>query len=314
MNIKQNLVALSKYPIKAPYSMVPTHITIHNTYNDAPAANEIAYMIRNENKVSFHIAVDDVEAIQGIPFDRSAWHCGDGNGDGNRKSIGVEICYSKSGGDRYYKAEANAAVIVAQLIKQFNIPISNVVQHANWSKKDCPHRMRAEGRWEGFVSSVKNVDGPPVTQPTPPPTSPGVPQPGGRTGVVTIVCNELNMRKGPSTDYQVVGVLKKGKSFIAYGQVNGWYNLGGEQWVSGGSSYVSYQADAPPAPSKPSRIGVATTKVNLNVRKGPGTNYGVVRTIPKNESWNVYEKQGGWLKVHDGWISGSSEHVSYRTV
>ena len=43
-------------------------ITVHNTYNDASAENEIAYMIRNNNEVSFHIAVDDKEAVQGIPL------------------------------------------------------------------------------------------------------------------------------------------------------------------------------------------------------------------------------------------------------
>ncbi|MEC2444681.1 N-acetylmuramoyl-L-alanine amidase, partial [Bacillus cereus] len=47
------------------------------------------YMIRNDNQVSFHIAVDDKEAVQGIPLERNAWHTGDGNGNGNRKSIGV---------------------------------------------------------------------------------------------------------------------------------------------------------------------------------------------------------------------------------
>ncbi|CDN33628.1 peptidoglycan recognition protein family protein, partial [Bacillus thuringiensis] len=98
--------------------MNPEFITVHNTYNDAPAENEIAYMIRNNNQVSFHIAVDDKEAVQGLPLERNAWACGDGNGSGNRKSISVEICYSLSGGDRYYKAENNAAIIVAQLMKQ----------------------------------------------------------------------------------------------------------------------------------------------------------------------------------------------------
>ncbi|MGE7094387.1 hypothetical protein ACQKII_23735 [Lysinibacillus sp. NPDC048646] len=27
-------------------------------------------------------------------MNRNAWHCGDGRGTGNMKSIGVEICYS----------------------------------------------------------------------------------------------------------------------------------------------------------------------------------------------------------------------------
>ncbi|MED4447371.1 N-acetylmuramoyl-L-alanine amidase C-terminal domain-containing protein [Bacillus cereus] len=157
MEIRKNLVSSSKYGTKCPYTMNPEFITVHNTYNDATAENEVAYMIRNDNQVSFHIAVDDKEAVQGIPLERNAWHCGDGGGNGNRKSIGVEICYSLSGGNRYYKAEDNAAIVVAQLMKQYNIPINKVRTHQSWSGKYCPHRMLAEGRWDSFIERVQNA-------------------------------------------------------------------------------------------------------------------------------------------------------------
>ncbi|HFK1518228.1 TPA: N-acetylmuramoyl-L-alanine amidase [Bacillus cereus] len=156
MEIQKKLVAPSKYGTKCPYTMKPKYITVHNTYNDAPAENEVNYMITNNNEVSFHIAVDDKKAIQGIPLERNAWACGDGNGSGNRESISVEICYSKSGGDRYYKAEDNAVDVVRQLMSMYNIPIENVRTHQSWSGKYCPHRMLAEGRWGAFIQKVKN--------------------------------------------------------------------------------------------------------------------------------------------------------------
>jgi N-acetylmuramoyl-L-alanine amidase CwlA len=143
MNIKQNLVATGKYGIKCPYAMIPQYITIHNTANDASAANEIAYMIRNNSTTSFHVAVDDKEAVQGVPFDRNAWHCG--NDTGNLKSIAIEICYSKSGGDKFNKAYANAIELTAQLMKQFNIPASNIMYHKSWNGKKCPHRLLEMG-------------------------------------------------------------------------------------------------------------------------------------------------------------------------
>ena len=138
MEIRKNLVNSSKYGTKCPYTMNPEFITVHNTYNDATAENEVAYMIRNDNQVSFHSAVDDKEAVQGLPLERNAWQTGDGNGNGNRKSIGVEICYSLNGGERYYKAEDNAAIVVAQLMKQYNIPVSKVRTHQSWNGKYCP--------------------------------------------------------------------------------------------------------------------------------------------------------------------------------
>ena len=146
MEIIKRLVASDKYNIKCPYTMTPEYITIHNTANDAPAANEISYMSNNNNEVSFHIAVDDKEAIQGIPFNRNAWHAGDGGkGTGNRKSIAIEICYSKSGGERFNKAFANAIEVTAQLMKEFNIPAKNIKYHKDWSGKICPHRLLSMG-------------------------------------------------------------------------------------------------------------------------------------------------------------------------
>lgn len=126
--------------------MKPEYITIHNTANDATARNEVAYMNRNKAATSYHVAVDDKEVIEAIPFNRNAWHCGDGNGAGNRKSIGIEICYSKSGGAKYAQAEANAIEYTAQLLKENGWTIDNVKWHRDWSGKNCPHRILDEGR------------------------------------------------------------------------------------------------------------------------------------------------------------------------
>ena len=78
--IINNDIPPSLYPLKATYPMTPEYITIHNTANDATAINEIAYMTRNKEVTSFHVAIDDKHAVQAIPFDRNGWHAGDGNG------------------------------------------------------------------------------------------------------------------------------------------------------------------------------------------------------------------------------------------
>src|SRR4051812_21799777 len=106
---RQMPLSPSKYPIKAPYLMNAEYLTVHNTANDAGANSEISFMIRNTSAVSYHYAIDDFEVVQAIPTSRNAYHCGDGSsGTGNRKSIGIEICYSLSGGSKYQKAEALA--------------------------------------------------------------------------------------------------------------------------------------------------------------------------------------------------------------
>lgn len=157
LKIRSVTLPKAKYGTKCPYTMTsPIGVTVHNTYNDASAAAEIAYMQRNNNTVSFHLAVDDQEVVQGIPLNRNAWHAGDGtSGTGNRKTISIEICYSKSGGSRYDKAEDNAAKLVAMILKQYGWKIGDVYKHQDWSGKYCPHRILDEGRWDDFLAEVE---------------------------------------------------------------------------------------------------------------------------------------------------------------
>lgn len=157
MALIKNLIPESQYSTKCPYTMTPKGICIHNTANDAPAINERNYMARadNQNEVSFHIAVDDNQAIQCIPLNRNAWHAGDGgSGQGNRNYIAVEICYSRSGGERFIKAEQRAAKEVAALLKQYGWGIDKVKKHQDFSNKYCPHRTLDMG-WQRFLNMVQ---------------------------------------------------------------------------------------------------------------------------------------------------------------
>ena len=157
MEIVKMLVPESKYQIKCPYEMKPEFIIIHNTANDASAMNEILYMIGNNNKVSFHCAIDDYRIVQGVPFNRNTWNATDGgNGQGNRKGIALEICYSKSGGARFEEAERLAAEYTAYLLKQYGWGIDKVKKHADfYPAKGCPHRTISEG-WQRFLDMVNS--------------------------------------------------------------------------------------------------------------------------------------------------------------
>jgi len=162
--IVNSYIPESLYKLKAPYPMKPEYVTIHNTYNDATASNEIAYMTRNNSVVAYHVAIDDKQAVQAIPFSRSAYHAGDGQGKGNRASIGIEICYSKSGGPKYVAAEENTIEYVAHLLKQYGWGIDLVKWHRDWSGKNCPHRIIEEGRLQSvkdrIVAKLKELNNP----------------------------------------------------------------------------------------------------------------------------------------------------------
>lgn len=145
----------SKYSLKCPYLMEAEEIGVHNTANDASARNEASYMIGNNTSTSYHVAIDDIEVVKVIPFNRNAFHAGDGrSGRGNRKAIGIEICYSKSGGDRFLQAEENTASYIAMLLKERNWGIEKVKRHYDYSRKYCPHRTMDLG-WERFLDKIK---------------------------------------------------------------------------------------------------------------------------------------------------------------
>lgn len=52
--------------------------------------------------------------------------------------------------------------------------------------------------------------------------------------------------------------------------------------------------------------GVINTKSsNLNIRKGPGTNYPVVGSYKKGASIEILEKVNGWVRTKDGYVSSA---------
>lgn len=155
INIVKKIVPESKYNIKCPYTMKPTRIVVHNTANDASARNEIAYMTNNNYETSFHYAVDDKEIVQGIEENRNAWHASDGHGKGNMEGISIEICYSKSGGDRFIKAEQNAVDLIVDILKRYNWGIDKVTKHQDYTNKYCPHRTLDMG-WNRFIKMIEN--------------------------------------------------------------------------------------------------------------------------------------------------------------
>lgn len=156
VEIIKKIVPKGKYGIKCPYTMKPTRIVVHNTANDASALNEVAYMTNNNNEVSFHYAVDDKMIVQGLEENRNGWHASDGaNGLGNREGIAIEICYSKSGGDRFIKAEQNAVDLIVDILKRYGWGINKVTKHQNYANKYCPHRTLDMG-WNRFIKMIED--------------------------------------------------------------------------------------------------------------------------------------------------------------
>lgn len=117
-------------------------ITIHETANKSQGANAAmhANFIDNGSEATWHYTVDDKEAVQSFYDTTRCFHAGDGRGQGNMESIGIEICVNNDG--NFQEALKNAASLVSILLDRHNLTINDVVQHNHWSGKHCPTRLR----------------------------------------------------------------------------------------------------------------------------------------------------------------------------
>lgn len=156
------------------------YITIHETANTAQGADaqRHANLQSNGFTASWHWQVDDKQAIQSYPHDVRCWHGGDGTGNGNFNSIGIEICVNSDGD--FTQAVKNAAELVKKIMEDEGITLSNVVQHNHWSGKDCPKNLRKGDKginWSEFVNLVDSKEVDQVSKPKPPTTTKPVPTP-----------------------------------------------------------------------------------------------------------------------------------------
>lgn len=291
MNLIKSFISEDKYAIKCPYAMTPEFIVIHNTANSASAANEIAYMKRNNKKVSYHYAVDDIGCYYVIPENRNAWHAGDGtNGKGNRKGISIEICYSASGGEKFDKAEANTAELVADILTRYGWGIDKVKKHQDFSATSCPHRTLKLG-WDRFLKMVQA---------------------------------ELDAKKEPVATVNVGDLVKiigdkyyNGKTIPAWVKKKNWYVIA----VNGHRVVINKSEDGKNAINSPVNVAdlelvqtfkpykvTVTALLGLNVRKGPGTTYAKSSAVKKNTVLTIIAESAGtgaklWGKTNLGWIS-----------
>ncbi|MGI6751067.1 MAG: N-acetylmuramoyl-L-alanine amidase family protein [Anaerovoracaceae bacterium] len=137
-------------------------VTIHNTGNSAKGAGAISHGrylqgTGKDKKASWHYAVDDKNIVQSIPENEVAWHAGDGNGNGNMATIGIEICMNPDSDLRV--ATDKAAFLTADILKRHNLKLIQVFQHNHWSGKNCPQMLRA-GKpysWQTFIEKVEDA-------------------------------------------------------------------------------------------------------------------------------------------------------------
>ena len=114
---------------------------------------------------------------------------------------------------------------------------------------------------------------------------------------------DVNFRSGPGTNYNSKAVIGSGTGIIVTDTGNSqWYAV---RLTNGSTGYIYAQyikitsATAMPAPTEAPADGTvrAKTTADVNLRKGAGTNYGVIRVVGNNTAVTVTEATNTWYKV-----------------
>lgn len=130
---------------------------------------------------------------------------------------------------------------------------------------------------------------------------------------VTVTANQVNVRKGPGTNYSVVTRVNSGKILtiteIAEGSGYTWGKFE-DGWIA--LQYTNYeevkngQEDDAPEEEPVSQMGTVTGDA-LRIRKGPSTGYEIVGHLYIGSKVEILEIQTvgatQWGKISKGWIS-----------
>lgn len=285
-------------------------------------ANCNYYKSVNRNASAHYFVGFSGEIWQCVEDGDVAWHCGASSYKHpycrNSNSIGIEMCVRKrntasmyaSDTDWYFEDATVKATIelTKELMKKYNVPASNVIRHYDVTGKICPapyvHNAAA---WNSFKAQLSGSAAPAPSQPSSNKTVTSFP---ATPFLAHVIIPDLNYRSEPSMQGVVKGQTGKG-SFTITEVKNGWGRLkSGVGWILiENPEYVtigkSVAASSKPAASASTSYRVKVTVSALNVRKGPGTNYGIATVIRDQGVYTIVEEKSGWGKLLSGagWIS-----------
>lgn len=126
----------------------------------------------------------------------------------------------------------------------------------------------------------------------------------------TVTDDDVNIRKGPGTNYTTVGTKNKGDKLqiteTATGSGLRWGKFSGG-WIC--LSFTDYENDSTDdnTGSGESVMGTVISDEFLRIRKGPGTNYDEIDRLKAGDYVEILEQKtvGGstWGRIDRGWIS-----------
>ena len=177
--------------------------------------------------------------------------------------------------------------------------------------------------WNSFIADIKkemrNIDKNGNALGSPTPEEKPVATAKGQIGLVTIIQKEpLNVRSKPDPKSTLVKTLPVKSTWRVYEKKDGFYNVGGDQWVSANPERVSFVSVVPLKESNASAnnvIGIIEVINNagfLNLRDAPNLQSKVIKKLPKGSRWKAYKEKDGFYNVGGNqWVSSHPNDVRF---
>ena len=281
----------------------PKGVVLHSIGTPQPRASVLReFWQRDASPYVVHYMVDDQNILHCMPDNLKCWHVGS---PGNSKWIGIEMgepsqikytsgatfTVSDLAAARAYAEAAyrNAVWLIARLCKEHGWdPFTAVYTHrdvtrqrlSNTDHVDPEHLWNGLGMGYSLLTLRRDVAaamGQAAAVPTP---------------------------EQPSASGQMYRIRKTWSD--AASQIGAYTNLNYAKAACKDGYAVFDAAGTQVWPEQEFKQYIVriTAKSGLNVRTGPGTNYGVAMTIAYGGGYTIVEEQNGWgkLKSGAGWI------------
>ncbi len=179
---------------------------------------------------SAHFCVDSISIVQCLPEDEVGYHVGSsrpykpdgirikGNSSSpNNVTIGIEMCVNEDGDFNITRSQT--IELTRYLVQKYNISRINVLRHFDITGKDCPKMMLDNNVWNNFLDEVFMVNSSSTHSQNP------------TAKQLRVNVSELNVRKGPGTNFNILRKLKLGDRISIYEYNGKWGRIGIDEWV-----------------------------------------------------------------------------------
>ncbi|MGH0792048.1 N-acetylmuramoyl-L-alanine amidase [Bacillus cereus] len=268
-------------------------VVAHSTATpEAPAINIQKYESRTWRNAFVHYAVDWDETIQIASTNYIAYGAGPA---ANQRFVHVELCETADY-TKFKRSYEKYVRLLAKILKDNNLSVEKGLWTHNDVRKylggtdheDPIDYLRnhgvSESQFRSDVQRAYNNAG----------MEASIPEKQSKLTVVTdgiayIEGYNVNLRKGPGTNYGVIRQLNKPEAYQVWGEKDGWLNLGGEQWVKYNPEYIRFEKQESVNPVVGKRV---VAKVdNLRFYNSPSwQDEDVAGTLDTGEGFTIDEK------------------------